>query len=242
MPGIGTIVNVLAIIAGGLIGLLFKGGMKERYQDGIIKAMGLSSMFIGASGALPGMLVVENGSISTQGTMLLIFSLVFGCLLGEWINIEAKMETVGVKLKALAKVKNDSRFVDGFVTASLIICVGAMAIVGAMQDGLTGDSSMLIAKSLLDFVIVAVLAAAYGTGVVFSAIAIFVYQGIITVIAALFGAVISDILIAQLSFVGNTLIFCVGVNLVREKTFRVANMLPALLIPIEAEVYRVLFA
>lgn len=242
MIGLGTIVNTAAVIVGGVLGLLLKNGIAKRFEKILMQVLGLATMFIGISGTLKYMLVVENGSISTQGTMLLIFSLVFGCLLGEWINIEAKMETVGVKLKALAKVKNDSRFVDGFVTASLIICVGAMAIVGAMQDGLTGDSSMLIAKSLLDFVIVAVLAAAYGTGVVFSAIAIFVYQGIITVIAALFGAVISDILIAQLSFVGNTLIFCVGVNLVREKTFRVANMLPALLIPIVAEVYRVLFA
>ena len=242
MIGLGTIVNTAAVIVGGMLGLLLKNGIAKRFEKILMQVLGLATMFIGISGTLKYMLVVENGSISTQGTLLLIFSLVIGCLLGEWINIEAKMETVGVKLKALAKVKNDSRFVDGFVTASLIICVGAMAIVGAMQDGLTGDSSMLIAKSLLDFVIVAVLAAAYGTGVVFSAIAIFVYQGIITVIAALFGAVISDVLIAELSFVGNTLIFCVGVNLVREKTFRVANMLPALLIPIVAEVYRVLFA
>ena len=150
------------------------------------------------------------------------------------------METLGVKLKAAVRVKNDNRFVEGFVTASLIICVGAMAIVGSMQDGLSGNSSMLIAKSLLDFVLVAILASTYGVGVVFSAIPIFVYQGAITLIAALFGSVIRDVLIAELSFVGSALIFCVGVNLVREKTFRVANMLPALLIPIAVELWRVL--
>ena len=239
MIGLGTIINTAAVAVGGLLGLLLKNGIAKRFEKILMQVLGLATVFIGISGTLKYMLVIENGSISTQGTMLLIFSLVIGCLLGEWINIEARMETIGIKLKALVKIKNDNRFVDGFVTASLIICVGAMAIVGAMQDGLTGDNSMLIAKSALDFVIVAVLAAAYGTGVVFSALPIFVYQGVITVIAALFGEIISPTLIEELSFVGNTLIFCVGVNLIREKTFRVANMLPALLIPIVVEIYRV---
>lgn len=241
MIGLGTIANTAAVILGGALGLLLKNGIAKRFEHILMQALGLATIFIGVSGVLKYMLVVENGSISTQGTLLLIFSLVVGCLLGEWIDIESKMEKIGVQLKAIAKVKNDNRFVDGFVTASLIICVGAMAIVGAMQDGLTGDSSMLIAKSLLDFVIVAVLTAAYGIGAAFSAIPIFIYQGSITLIAALFGSVISDTLIAELSFVGNALIFCVGVNLVREKTFRVANMLPALLLPILVELWRTLF-
>ncbi len=242
MIGLGTIVNTAAVIVGGVLGLLLKNGIAKRFEKILMQALGLATVFIGISGVLKHMLVIENGTISTRGTMLLIFSLVIGCLLGEWLNLDAKMEKIGEKLKALAKVKNDNRFVDGFVTASLIVCVGAMAIVGAMQDGLTGDSSMLIAKSLLDFVLVAVMTAAYGIGAAFSAVPIFLYQGSITLIAALFGAIISDGLIGQLSFVGNALVFCVGVNLVREKTFRVANMLPALLIPILAELWRVLFA
>lgn len=241
MIGLGTIINTAAVIIGGVLGLLLKSGIAKRFEKILMQALGLATIFIGISGVLKHMLVVENGSLSTQGTILLIFSLVLGCLLGEWIDITSKMEKMGIKLKAMAKIKNDSSFVDGFVTASLIICVGAMAIVGAMEDGLTGDSSMLIAKSLLDFVIVAVLTAAYGIGAAFSAIPIFLYQGSITLIAALFGAVIGDTLIAELSFVGNALIFCVGVNLVREKTFRVANMLPALLIPILTELWRTLF-
>jgi len=239
MIGLGTLANTAAVIVGGILGLLLKNGIAKRFEKILMQALGLATVFIGISGVLKHMLVAENGSLDTQGTMLLIFSLVIGSLLGQWIDIEGKMETLGIKLKALAKVKNDSRFVDGFVTTSLIICVGAMAIVGAMEDGLTGDCSMLMAKSLLDFVIVVVLAAAYGTGVVFSAIPIFLYQGLITLIAALFGAVISQTLIAELSFVGNALVFCVGVNLVREKTFCVANMLPALLIPVFAELWRV---
>lgn len=238
MIGLGTIANTAAVILGGGLGLLLKNGIPKRFENILMQALGLATMFIGISGVLKYMLVVEGGAIATRGTMLLIFSLVIGCLVGEWADIESKMETIGVKLKALARVKNDSRFVDGFVTTSLIICVGAMAIVGAMEDGLTGDSSMLIAKSMLDFVLVAILTAAYGIGSAFSAIPIFIYQGAITLIAALFGSVISDVLIGELSFVGNALIFCVGVNLVREKSFRVANMLPALLIPMAVEIWR----
>ncbi len=240
MIGLGTIVNTAAVVVGGLLGLLLKNSVAKRFEKILMQALGLSTIFIGAGGVFQYMLVVENGHLTTRGTILLIFSLVLGCMLGQLLDIETKMETIGVKLKAAVRMQNDNRFVEGFVNASLIACVGAMAIVGAMQDGLSGDSSMLIAKSMLDFALVAILASSYGVGAVFSAIPIFVYQGAITVIAALFGSVISDVLIEELSFVGSALIFCVGVNLVREKTFKVANMLPALLIPIAWEIWRVL--
>lgn len=242
MIGLGTIINTAAVVAGGLLGMLLKNGIAKRFEDILMQGLGLATIFIGASGVLKYMLVLENGVLATRGTMLLIFSLVIGCILGQWLDIESKMEVLGVKLKAAVRIKNDNRFVEGFVTTSLIICVGAMAIVGAMQDGLSGDSSMLVAKALLDFALVAILASAYGVGPIFSAIPIFVYQGAITLIAMLFGTVISDALIGELSFVGSALIFCVGVNLVREKTFRVANMLPALLIPIFWELWNMVRA
>ena len=242
MVGLGTIINTAAVIAGGLLGLLLKNGIAKKFETILMQALGLATIFIGAGGVLKYMLVVENGVVDTRGTMLLIFSLVIGCILGQWLDIESKMEVLGVKLKAAVRIKNDNRFVEGFVTTSLIICVGAMAIVGAMQDGLSGDSSMLVAKALLDFALVAILASAYGVGPIFSAIPIFVYQGAITLIAMLFGTVISDALIGELSFVGSALIFCVGVNLVKEKTFRVANMLPALLIPIFWELWNMVRA
>ncbi len=237
MIGLGTIINTVAVLAGGLLGLLLKNGIAKKFESILMQSLGLATIFIGAGGVLKYILVVENGSLNTRGTMLLIFSLVIGCLLGQWLDIESRMETIGIKLKAAARVKNDNRFVEGFVTTSLIICVGAMAIVGAMEDGLSGDCSMLVTKAMLDFALVAILASTYGVGVVFSAIPIFVYQGAITLIAALFGTVISDALIEALSFVGSALIFCVGVNLVREKTFRVANMLPALLVPVLWELW-----
>ena len=242
MIGLGTIINTIAVIVAGAIGLILKSGVKPNMQRILMQANGLAVIFIGISGVMEHMLVIEDGEISTQGTMLLIFSLVIGSLLGEWIDIEAKMDSMGEKLKALVKMQNDSRFVDGFVTTSLIICVGAMAIVGSMQDGLTGDSSMLIAKSMLDFVIVIIFTATYGIGSAFSALVVLIYQGGITLIAALCGSIISDALIADLSFVGCALIFCVGFNLIREKTFRVGNMLPALLVPVVVELWRVFTA
>ena len=242
MIGLGTLINTVAVIAGGLLGMGLKKGVADKFQKILMQALGLATIFIGAGGVLKYMLVLENGSLTTRGTMLLIFSLVIGCLLGQLLDIESKMEKLGTKLKAAVRMQNDNRFVEGFVTTSLIICVGAMAIVGAMQDGLSGDSSMLIAKSMLDFALVAILASTYGVGAAFSALPIFLYQGAITLIAALFGAVISDGLIETLSFVGSALIFCVGVNLVKEKTFRVANMLPALLVPILWEIWCVLFS
>lgn len=239
MIGLGTIINTVAVIVGGLLGMLLKKGIAQRFEKILMQALGLATMFIGIGGVLKYMLIVDGGAVSTRGTMLLIFSLVIGAVLGQLIDLEDKMEKLGIKLKAAAKIKNDNHFVEGFVNASLIICVGAMAIVGGMQDGISGDSSTLIAKAALDFAIVMVIAATYGIGVVFSALPLFVYQGAITLIAALFGSVISQPLIEQLSFVGSALIFCVGVNLVREKTFKVANLLPALLVPIIVELWQV---
>ncbi len=234
----GAIINTFAVIIAGALGLFLKKGIKPNLQRILMQANGLAVIFIAIGGVMEHMLVIDGNNISTQGTMLLIFSLVIGSVIGEWIDIEAKMESLGEKIKSLVKLQSDNRFVDGFVTTSLIICVGAMAIVGSVQDGLTGDSSMIVAKSILDFVIVVIFTATYGIGSAFSAIVVLVYQGGITLLAALCGSIISDNLIADLSFVGCALIFCVGANLIREKTFRVGNMLPALLVPIVVEIYR----
>lgn len=239
MIGLGTIINTAAVIAGGFLGLLLKKGIAQKFEKILMKALGLATVFVGVGGVLSHMLVVEDGKIATQGTMLLIFSLVIGSLLGQLLDIESKTEKLGIALKAAVKRQEDNRFVEGFVTTSLIICVGAMAIVGAMQDGLSGDSSMLITKALLDFALVVILASAYGVGTIFAALPLFVYQGVITLIAAFFGAVISEALVDSMSFVGSALICCVGVNLIKGKTFPVANMLPALLIPIVVEVWHI---
>ena len=147
MMGTGTIVNVLAVIIGSAIGLIFKGGIKQRFQETLMQALGLCVMFIGAAGALKGIFVVNGSGLETTATMIMILSLVLGGIIGEVINIEKWLDVFGEWIKAKVRVKNDNRFVDGFVTASLIICVGAMAVVGSLQDGLTGDASMLYTKS-----------------------------------------------------------------------------------------------
>lgn len=235
MTGLGTVINAAAVAAGGLIGLKLKNGIKQNLQDIMMQACGVATIFIGGSGALSKMLVLQDGKFETQGTMLLIFSLVLGSLLGEWIDIEKKMDVLGEKIKKAVKAENDNLFVEGFVNVSLIICVGAMAIVGAIQDGVSGDYSLLTAKAILDFVIVVVFAAAYGVGVVFSAVPIFVYQGLITLAAAFLGSFVSDAIVSDLSFIGSALIFCVGVNIGFGKKFKVGNMLPALIVPIVYE-------
>ncbi len=232
MFGLGTIINTVAVVIGGIIGFLFKKGISERYEKTLMAACGVSTIFIGVTGTLQGMLTVTDGKIQTQGTMLLIFSFVIGGLVGEFINIEKKMDSLGEKLKKLFHAEKDNKFVDGFVNTSLIICVGAMAIVGSIQDGLTGDYSMLTAKAILDLVIVVIMTSTYGLGAICSAIPIFVYQGAITLLGHFAGNVISEELIGYLSYIGSALIFCVGINITFGKKIRVGNLLPALLIPV----------
>lgn len=238
MIGLGTLINTAGVIAGGLIGLGLKNGIRKNMQEIMMQACGAATIFIGGAGALSKMLVFQDGKIETQGTMLLIFSLVLGSLLGEWIGIEQKMDLLGEKIKKAVKAENDHLFVEGFVNVSLIICVGAMAIVGSIQDGISGDYSLLVAKAILDLIIVVVFAATYGIGAVFSAVPIFIYQGAITLAAAFLGSFVSETVINELSFIGSVLIFCVGVNIGFGKKFRIGNMLPALLIPVVYEAIR----
>lgn len=231
MRGLGTIVNVAAVITGGILGMFLKNGLKQRFQDILIKALGLSTIFLGISGALTGLLDISgNHTITTTGTTVLIASLVGGSLIGEWMNIEHWLERFGEWLKVKAKSEGDNSFINGFITTSLVICVGAMAIVGSIEDGLSGNASMLYAKSVLDAVIVMIFASTYGKGAIFAAIPVGILQGSVTLLAGLIAPFLGDAVIANLSFVGSALIFCVGINLVFGNKFKVANMLPALII------------
>lgn len=233
MRGLGTLVNFLAVIAGSGLGLLFKSGLKQRFHEILIQACGLATLFIGLGGAMTGLMKLsEKGTFETTNTMLLVFSLVIGGLIGELLQLETHMENLGGKLKSLLKANNDSQFVDGFVTATLVICVGAMAIVGSIRDGLTGDYTMLFAKAILDFIIVMVFASSMGIGVMLSAIPLLIYQGTITMSAVLISQYMDDTLISYLSCIGSVLIFGVGVNLIFGKKLRVGNLLPAILIPV----------
>lgn len=233
MRGLGTIINVIAVIVGGCAGLCMKKGLKKRFQDILMQACGVAVVFIGAVGALPGLLSVsESGVMETQNTMLLIFSLVIGAVIGEAIDIEMRMEQFGTWLKAKVGAEGEATFVEGFVTTSLIICVGAMAIVGSLQDGLTGDYTLLVSKAVLDAVIVMVFAATLGVGAVFSALSIGIFQGSITILAVFISKYVTDTMISYLSFIGSVLIFCVGINLLFGKKIKVGNLLPSLIVPV----------
>lgn len=232
MVGLGTIVNVLAVIVGGLVGLLFKKGLKERFREILMEACGLAVIFIGAAGAFEMIFTVEGNKLSSGNTMLIVISLVLGGLAGELINIESGLDSLGERLKKMVKAGEDNRFVEGFVTASLVFCIGAMAICGPIDEALTGDSTTLYVKSILDMIMVMVLASVYGVGAIFSALAVGIYQGFFTLFGVFIAGFITDSLISCLSGVGSVLIFAVGVNLIWPKKIRVGNFLPALLIPV----------
>lgn len=229
MPGLGTIVNAAAIILGGLAGLLFGKLMKSRVQETIMMACGVCVLFLGIGGTMEKMLTSSaDGTLSSGGTMMLIASVVLGGLVGSLLNIEGAMERFGIWLRKVTHSEGDGGFVDGFVTASLTVCIGAMAVVGSIQDGILGDHSTLFAKAILDMVIILVMTAGSGKGCIFSAIPVAVFQGTITALSKLLEPIMTPAALNNLSLVGSVLIFCVGVNLVWGKKIRVADLLPSL--------------
>lgn len=230
MPGLGTIVNAAAIILGGLASLLFGKLIKPRIQETIMTACGVCVLFLGIGGAMEKMLTsAADGTLSSGGTMMLIASVVLGGLVGALLNIEGAMERFGKWLRKITHSEGDGGFVDGFVTASLTVCIGAMAVVGSIQDGILGDHSTLFAKAILDLVIILVMTAGSGKGCIFSAIPVAVFQGTITALSRLLEPIMTPAALNNLSLVGSVLIFCVGVNLVWGKKVHVADLLPSLI-------------
>lgn len=234
MFGLGTIINVAAIVLGGVMGALFGKLLKERHQDTLSKVCGVCTLFIGIGGALEGMLTVTDSAVASGGSLLIIGCLALGALIGELLNLEGLIERFGVWLKVKTGNGKDKLFVEGFVTASLTVCIGAMAIVGAIQDGLLGDYSILLTKAILDLIIIMVMTCSLGKGCAFSAIPVAILQGSVTALAMLIKPVMTDAALNNLSLIGSLLIFCVGVNLVWGKKIRVANLLPAIVIAVIA--------
>jgi len=232
MIGLGTIINVAAIIIGGLGGLVFGKLLTERFQDTLIRALGVCTMFIGISGTMEKMLTISDGALVGGDSMMVIISMAVGAVFGELINLDEKLEKFGEWLKQKTGNAKDKSFVHGFVTTSLTVCIGAMAIVGAINDGIFGDYSILVAKSALDLVLVMVMTASMGKGCIFSAIPVGILQGSVTVLAKMIEPLMTDAALYNLSMVGSMLIFCVGVNLIWERKIKVANMLPALVIAV----------
>ncbi|HHW30396.1 MAG TPA: DUF554 domain-containing protein [Clostridiaceae bacterium] len=232
MIGTGTIVNVAVVIAGGFIGSFIKRGLPERYKNIVVQAIGLSVFIIGISGTLQGMYkVIDGGNLDRQYLMTMIFSLIIGGLAGELINIEDKLDKIGIWFQNKFS-REGGNFAQGFVTASLIFCVGAMAVVGSLEDGLTGNPSTLFAKSILDGVMAVILASTMGIGVAFSAIPVLVYQGSITLLAGLIKPLLTDTVVSQMSMVGSILILGIGINILEIKKIKVGNLLPALFVPL----------
>ena len=243
MIGMGTLVNSILVLIGSTIGILIKGGLKEKYQVTTMNALGLAVMFIGISGALQGLLLVEGNQLTSTNVMLMIISLALGAFIGEGIDIEARLDRLGEWIKKTLKVKDDkgNSFVEGFVNSSLLFCVGAMAIVGSLQDGLAGDPSILIAKGVIDGVVAIFFASTLGIGVFFSVISLLLYQGGITLGATFIEPLLSEQLISNISFIGSILIMGLGINMIFGKNIKVGNLLPAVLVPVIYEIIITVF-
>lgn len=230
MTGLGTIVNMAAIVGGGLIGLMGGKIFTTRMQETLMQASAVAVIFVGIGGTMGKMLAVDSTGLTTAGVMMMIISLAAGAIIGEFIDVDGKIERFGNFLKEKSGNSNDKGFVGAFVTASLTVCIGAMAVIGAIEDSLQGNYTILFAKAVLDFLIIAVMTASLGKGCIFSAIPVGIFQGSITILAGFLAPYITDGGMANLSYVGNILIFCVGVNLLFPGKIRVANLLPAIFI------------
>ncbi|MBQ6514813.1 MAG: DUF554 domain-containing protein [Clostridia bacterium] len=228
----GAIINTAAIVAGGLCGHLFGKLLKDRHQETLTMACGVGTLFLSIAGAMNYML--HNDLLPDGGSMLIIACLALGGLIGEILNIESWFERFGEWLKKKTGNAKDRQFVNGFVTASLTVCIGAMAIMGSIQDGISGDWSTLGAKSILDLVIVMVMTCSMGKGCAFSAIPVLLWEGGLTLLATVIKPILTEAALGYLSLVGSVLIFCVGVNLVWGKKIRVANLLPAVILAVIA--------
>ena len=233
MHGLGTIINCATVLVGSLIGILIKGGLPKRFEETIFSSVGLAVMFIGLGGALSGLMTISEAALGTQYTMGMVLSLVFGSIVGEALDIETRLDHLGEWIKGkMPKKLAGKTFVDGFVTASMLFCVGAMAVVGSLEDGLNGDYSILAAKSVLDGISSLLFAASLGFGVSMSILPLALYQGGITLLAQFVKPYMTDALITQMSCVGSVLIFAIGINMIFGKKIKVGNLLPAILFPI----------
>lgn len=226
---LGTIVNTLSIIVGSLVGLLFRGSIPEKYNRTLMHAIGLAVILIGLKAAF-----------KTDAIMVVIVSLAFGSILGELLRIEDRLEQLGHWIGNRLST-NSTGIAKGFVTTSLLYCVGAMAIVGAMESGLSGNHQTLFAKSILDGIGSVLFASTLGIGVLFSAVAVFVYQGLITLTASFLKQFLLPDVVSQMSAVGGLLIMAIGIGLLEIKKIEIGNMLPAIFIPLVYQILKHLY-
>lgn len=236
----GSIVNAVAVIAGTMLGILIKGKLSEKFKTTIMQALGLAVIIIGLSGTLSAIFkVASNGTLENNNIMTMIIFLVLGSIIGEAIDIEEKLN----RFANFAQKKlpgSEGNFSVGFVTATLLFCVGAMAIVGSLEEGLTGNADTLYAKSILDGTSSIIFSATLGIGVLFSSVPLLLYQGSITLLAGILKPLLTPDVINQMSLVGNILILGIGLNILKIRTIKVGNMLPAVFLPIIYYLIRIL--
>lgn len=219
---LGTIVNCLAIIIGSIIGLTIKGKISNKVRVTIMNGLGLCTLYIGLSGALEG-----------KNTLIMIISIALGALIGELIDIDGKLTNLGEMIERKANKGNNSiSIADGFVTATLLFCVGAMAIVGSLESGLSNNHSTLFAKSILDGISSIIFSSSLGIGVILSSISVFIYQGIMTFGASLLSNILSDVAISNMSAVGSLLIVGLSFNILNITKMKISNLLPSMLIAV----------
>lgn len=228
----GSIINAGLIILGSLLGIIIKDKLKDRFKTIIMQSLGLAVIIIGLSGTLSSVFSIsKSGKVETNFIMLMIICLVLGSILGEAIGIEQKLNSIANKIqnKFPSKLGN---FSEGFVTATLLFCVGAMSIVGSLEEGLNGNANTLYAKSILDCISSFIFSATLGVGVFFASIPVLLYQGTITILAEYLKPLLTAEVISQMSLIGNVLILGIGINILEIKNIKVANMLPAIFLPI----------
>ncbi len=219
---LGVIVNVLAVLFGGGIGMLIKKGIPERVSDAMMKGLGLCTLYIGWSGALKG-----------SNTLVLILSMAIGIVIGEGLTLDARLNRFAAGLEERFKKDNGKvSIAEGFIAASLLFCVGAMTVVGSLQAGLAGNYEMLFTKSVLDFISSMIFASTLGIGVLLSAVFVLLFQGGIVLLAQVVAPFLTDGVVAEMTCVGSVLIFALGLNIVGITKLKVLNFLPAMFLPI----------
>jgi uncharacterized membrane protein YqgA involved in biofilm formation len=233
MIGLGTIVNVISILAGGAAGLVLKRFLAKRITDTVMQGVSLAVIIIGISGALSAAFKIADGRISSEHLLFMIIALAIGALIGELIKIEDKFESFGKFCESkLTKPGGPSAFAQGFVTATLVFCVGSMAIVGSLEDGINKNAYILYAKSALDGITSMIFASAMGAGVLFSAASVGIYQGSVTLLAVLIAPYFDETVVTQISLIGSVLIMGIGFNMLGITKIKISNLLPALFIPV----------
>ena len=219
---LGTVVNAGAIILGGSIGLVLKKGLPKRFGNKVMNGLALCVLYIGISGTL-----------QAKNVLMLILSMVIGTLIGELLDLDERVTQLGNWLENKFKSKDEYVSIsEGFVSASLLFCVGAMAIVGALQDGLKGDTSMLYTKAMLDGISALIFSTSLGVGVILSSVLVLIYQGGITFLASLMAPFLTDMVIAEMTGVGSLLIIGLALNMLRMTNLKLMNFVPAIFIPI----------